>query len=451
MFTTIKNAFKVKEIRQKLLFTFLMLIVVRLGSQIPTPGTDASVVSSLMKKVSDTTSGTLISAFTGGLEKMSIFALGISPYITSSIIMQLLTIAIPKLEELQKDGETGRKKIAEITRYVTVALALLTSIVMAIGFGNSNAFGNKSSMTSLQYVLTIALVVITWTAGSAFLMWLGERITEKGVGNGISIILVINIIARVPSDLYNLYESKVKITSTNGRSIGGALLAAVIIFLVIVAIFALVVILQGGQRKIAVQYSKKLQGRKMVGGQSSCIPLKVNTAGVIPIIFASSIMQLPIVIANFFGKQAGDGTFWGKVLRLLNSGSWFNLDNFKYTLGFLVYAALVIIFAYFYTSITFNPIEVADNMKKQGGFVPGIRPGKPTEEYLTRILNYIVLIGAIGLLIVATIPIVFSGVFSASVSFGGTSLIIVVGVILETLNKIESMMVVRNYKGFLND
>lgn len=451
MFTTIKNAFKVKEIRQKLLFTFLMLIVVRLGSQIPTPGTDASVVSSLMKKVSDTTSGTLISAFTGGLEKMSIFALGISPYITSSIIMQLLTIAIPKLEELQKDGETGRKKIAEITRYVTVALALLTSIVMAIGFGNSNAFGNKSSMTSLQYVLTIALVVITWTAGSAFLMWLGERITEKGVGNGISIILVINIIARVPSDLYNLYESKVKITSTNGRSIGGALLATVIIFLVIVAIFALVVILQGGQRKIAVQYSKKLQGRKMVGGQSSCIPLKVNTAGVIPIIFASSIMQLPIVIANFFGKQAGDGTFWGKVLRLLNSGSWFNLDNFKYTLGFLVYAALVIIFAYFYTSITFNPIEVADNMKKQGGFVPGIRPGKPTEEYLTRILNYIVLIGAIGLLIVATIPIVFSGVFSASVSFGGTSLIIVVGVILETLNKIESMMVVRNYKGFLND
>lgn len=451
MFKTIKNAFKVKEIRQKLFFTFLMLIVVRLGSQIPTPGTDASVVSSLMKKVSDTTSGTLISAFTGGLEKMSIFALGISPYITSSIIMQLLTIAIPKLEELQKDGETGRKKIAEITRYVTVALALLTSIVMAIGFGNSNAFGNKAAMSTTKYVLTIALVVITWTAGSAFLMWLGERITEKGVGNGISIILVINIIARVPSDLYNLYESKVKITSTNGRSIGGALLAAVIIFLVIVAIFALVVILQGGQRKIAVQYSKKLQGRKMVGGQSSCIPLKVNTAGVIPIIFASSIMQLPIVISNFFGKQAGDGTFWGKVLRLLNSGSWFNLDNFKYTLGFLVYAVLVVVFAYFYTSITFNPIEVADNMKKQGGFVPGIRPGKPTEEYLTRILNYIVFIGAIGLLIVATIPIVFSGVFNASVSFGGTSLIIVVGVILETLNKIESMMVVRNYKGFLND
>lgn len=451
MFKTLKNAFKVKEIRQKMFYTFLMLIVVRLGCQIPAPGTDATVVASLMGKLSDSTSNTLISAFTGGLEKMSIFALGISPYITSSIIMQLLTIAIPKLEELHKDGETGRKKIAEITRYITVALALITSIAMALGFGNSNAFGNKASMTTAQYIFTIAVVVITWTAGSALLMWIGERITEKGVGNGISIILVINIIARIPNDLYNLYESKVKITSTNGRSIGGALLAAAIILLVIVAIFAFVVILQGGQRKIAVQYSKKLQGRKMVGGQSSCIPLKVNTAGVIPIIFGSSIMQFPIIISNFFGKTAGDGTLWGKILRLLNSGSWFNLDNFKYTLGFLVYAVLVIVFAYFYTSITFNPIEVADNMKKQGGFIPGIRPGKPTEEYLTRILNYIVFIGAVGLLIVATIPIVFSGVFNASVSFGGTSLIIIVGVILETINKIESMMVVRNYKGFLND
>lgn len=451
MFKTLKNAFKVKEIRQKMFYTFVMLIVVRLGCQIPVPGTDGSVVASLMGKLSESTSNTLIGAFTGGLEKMSIFALGISPYITSSIIMQLLTIAIPKLEELHKDGETGRKKIAEITRYITVALALITSIAMALGFGNSNAFGNKASMTTARYLFTIAVVVITWTAGSAFLMWIGERITEKGVGNGISIILIINIIARIPNDLYNLYESKVKITSTNGRSIGGALLAAAVIVLVIVAIFAFVVILQGGQRKIAVQYSKKLQGRKMVGGQSSCIPLKVNTAGVIPIIFGSSIMQFPIIISNFFGKTAGDGTLWGKILRVLNSGSWFNLDNFKYTLGFLVYAVLVIVFAYFYTSITFNPIEVADNMKKQGGFVPGIRPGKPTEEYLTRILNYIVFIGAIGLLIVATIPIVFSGVFNASVSFGGTSLIIIVGVVLETINKIESMMVVRNYKGFLND
>lgn len=452
MFKTIHNAFKVKEIRQKLFFTFLMLIVVRLGCQIPIPGTDSSVVKNLMSSFSSSDAFQLLSAFTGGsLESMSIFALNITPYITSSIIMQLLTIAIPKLEELQKDGETGRKKIAEITRYVTVALALIEGIAIAINFANQNVFGNVASMTSFQYFCVIAIAVISMTAGSAFLMWIGERITENGVGNGISIILVINIIARIPSDLVNLYEAKVKITDTNGRSVGGAALSALVIIALIVAIFAMVVLIQGAQRKIAVQYSKKLQGRRMVGGQSSCIPLKVNTAGVIPIIFASSIMQFPGIIAGLFGKSAGDGTFWGKVLKLLNSGSWFDTSNFKYTLGFLVYAILVIAFAYFYTSITFNPIEVADNMKKQGGFVPGIRPGKPTEEYLTNILNYIIFIGAVGLIIVASIPIVTSGLFNASVSFGGTSLIIIVGVILETLNKIESMMVVRNYKGFLND
>ncbi|NLL93601.1 MAG: preprotein translocase subunit SecY [Clostridiales bacterium] len=452
MIKTLKNAFKVKEIRNKLFFTFLMLIIVRLGCQIPIPGTDQSVLEDLMGKFSSSDAFQFFSAFTGGsLERMSIFALNITPYITSSIIMQLLTIAIPKLEELQKDGETGRKKIAEITRYVTIILAIVQSVAMAVGFGNSGVFGNKSGMTGFEYFWVIAVAVVTMTAGSALLMWIGERITENGVGNGISIILVINIIARIPDDLITLFQTKVMITETNGRSIGGAGLAALIIIAVIVAIYAFVVILQGGQRKIAVQYSKKLQGRRMVGGQSTCIPLKVNTAGVIPIIFASSLMQFPILISSAFGKSAGDGTIWGKILGVLNTGKWFNPSELKYTIGFLVYAALVIAFAYFYTSITFNPIEVADNMKKQGGFVPGIRPGKPTEEYLTRILNYIIFIGAIGLLIVATIPIVFSGVFSASISFGGTSLIIIVGVILETLNKIESMMVVRNYKGFLND
>lgn len=452
MFKTIQNAFKVKEIRQKLFFTFLMLIVVRLGCQIPIPGTDANVLKSMMSSFSSNDAFQLLSAFTGGsLEQMSIFALNITPYITSSIIMQLLTIAIPKLEELQKDGETGRKKIAEITRYVTVALALVEGIVIAINFTNKNVFGSVSAMSGFKYFSVIAIAVISMTAGSAFLMWIGERITENGVGNGISIILVINIIARIPSDLVSLYESKVKITTTNGRSVGAAALSALIIIGIIVAIFAMVVLLQGAQRKIAVQYSKKLQGRRMVGGQSTCIPLKINTAGVIPIIFASSIMQFPGAIAGLFGKSAGDGSFWGKILKLISSGSWFNTSNFKYTLGFLVYAVLVIAFAYFYTSITFNPIEVADNMKKQGGFVPGIRPGKPTEEYLTNILNYIIFIGAVGLLIVASIPIITSGLFNASVSFGGTSLIIIVGVILETLNKIESMMVVRNYKGFLND
>lgn len=452
MFKTLHNAFKVKEIRQKLFFTFLMLIVVRLGCQIPVPGTDAKVLANLMSKFSSSDAYSFFSAFTGGsLEKMSIFALSITPYITSSIIMQLLTIAIPKLEEIQKDGETGKKKIAKISRYITVMLAVVEATALAVGFGNSGVFGDTTAMTKLQYVGVIATVVVTMTAGSTLLMWIGERITENGVGNGISVILVVNIISRIPDDLRNLYESKIKITDTNGRSIGAACLAAAIILLVIIAIIAFVIVLQDGQRKIAVQYSKKLQGRKMVGGQSSCIPLKVNTAGVIPVIFASSLLQFPIIIANLFGRSAGDGTFLGKVLGVLNAGTWFNPENFKYTLGYLIYAILVIVFAYFYTSITFNPIEIADNMKKQGGFVPGIRPGKPTEEYLTKILNYIVFIGATGLLVVATVPLIASGVFSASVSFGGTSLIIIVGVILETINKIESMMVVRNYKGFLND
>ena len=452
MFKTLHNAFKVKEIRQKLFFTFLMLIVVRLGCQIPVPGTDAKVLANLMSKFSSSDAYSFFSAFTGGsLEKMSIFALSITPYITSSIIMQLLTIAIPKLEEIQKDGETGKKKIAKISRYITVMLAVVEATALAVGFGNSGVFGDTTAMTKLQYVGVIATVVVTMTAGSTLLMWIGERITENGVGNGISVILVVNIISRIPDDLRNLYESKIKITDTNGRSIGAACLAAAIILLVIIAIIAFVIVLQDGQRKIAVQYSKKLQGRKMVGGQSSCIPLKVNTAGVIPVIFASSLLQFPIIIANLFGRSAGDGTFLGKVLGVLNAGTWFNPENFKYTLGYLIYAILVIVFAYFYTSITFNPIEIADNMKKQGGFVLGIRPGKPTEEYLTKILNYIVFIGATGLLVVATVPLIASGVFSASVSFGGTSLIIIVGVILETINKIESMMVVRNYKGFLND
>ena len=454
MFKTLQNAFKVKEIRNKVFYTFLMLVVIRLGSQIPVPGMDKDVVASLFAGISSSDAFNFFSAFSGGsLETMSLFALGINPYITSSIIMQLLTIAIPKLEELQKDGETGRKKIAEITRYITVALALIEGTAIAIGFGRQNVFG--SNVSGGKYFMAIAITVITLTAGSAVLMWIGERITENGVGNGISIVLAINIISRIPSDMLGLYESKVKITEANGRAPLEAVLAAVIIIAVLLFVIAFVVLLQAAQRKIPVQYAKKVQGRKMAGGQSTHIPLKVNTAGVIPVIFASSLMQFPVIISNLFGKTQADTNLWGKILRLLNSGSWFDISDgfssFKYTLGFLVYAVLVIAFAYFYTSITFNPIEVANNMKRQGGFVPGIRPGKPTEEYLTKILNYIVFIGAAMLLIIATIPLVFSGIFNASVSFLGTSIIIIVGVIIETLSKIDSMMVVRNYKGFLND
>ena len=454
MFKTFKNALKVKEIRQKLLYTFIMMIIVRIGCQLPIPGTSKSAIQQVMGSLATSEAYSFFSAFTGGsLEQMSVFALSITPYITSSIIMQLLTIAIPKLEELQNEGESGRKKIAKITRFVTVGLAVIEGVAMAIGFGNKGVFGNVAAMSKSKYFFTMFTVVVAMTAGSAVLMWIGERITEKGVGNGISVILMINIIARIPSDLYALYQTKVKITETNGRSLGGAALAAFIIVFVIVAMIAFIVALQAAQRKIPVQYAKKVQGRQMVGGNSSHIPLKVNTAGVVPVIFASSLMQFPIIIASMFGKAAGDGTLGGTILKVLNSGSWFNtssLKEFAFTGGFLIYALLVIAFAYFYTSITFNPIEVANNMKKSGGFIPGIRPGKPTEEYLTRILNYIVFVGAVALLIIAGLPAVFSGVFKASVSFAGTSLIIVVGVILDCIAKIESMMVVRNYKGFLS-
>ncbi len=455
MFKTFQNALKVKEIRTKLLFTLAMLVVVRIGCQIPIPGTDADVIANLLSSFDSNDAFGFFSAFTGGsFERMSLFALNITPYITSSIIMQLLTIAIPKLEELQRDGETGRKKIAEITRYLTIALSIIESLAMAIGFGNQGLFGDTKNISKPEYFLLILTAVVAMTAGSALLMWFGERITENGVGNGISIILMINIIARMPDDLMSLFQSKVMITETNGRSVLGAASAAIIIIAVIVAIIAFIVLLNGGERRIPVQYAKKVQGRKMLGGQSSHIPLKVNTSGVIPVIFASSLMQFPVIISQILGKQAGDGSVWDKVLKLLSQSYWFDISNwraFAYTLGFVLYAVLVIAFAYFYTSITFNPIEVANNIKKQGGFVPGIRPGKPTEEYLTKLLNNIVFIGAVGLLIVATIPLVFSGVFDANVSFGGTSLIIVVGVILETLNKISAMMVVRNYKGFLDN
>ena len=437
MFKTFRKALQIDEIRSKLIFTFLMLIVVRFGSQLPTPGVNPEYVKSFFASQTGDAFN-FFNAFTGGsFEQMSIFALSISPYITSSIIMQLLAIAIPALEEMQKDGEEGKKKIAAITRYVTVLLALIQSAAMAIGFGRSGLL--------LEYnFVNAAVVVLTLTAGSAFLMWVGERITEKGIGNGISIILLINILSRIPSDFVSLYEQFMK-----GKGIGMAALAAVIILAVIAFVVVFVVLLQGGQRKVAVQYSQKMQGRRSVGGQSTFIPVKVNTAGVVPVIFASSLMQFPIIIASFLGKGNGDG-IGSEILRGLNSANWCNPENIFYSWGLIVYIILTVAFAYFYTSITFNPMEIANNMKKNGGFIPGIRPGKPTVDYLARILKYIIFIGAVGLVIVQVIPFFFNGVFGASVSFGGTSLIIVVGVVLETLKQIESKMLVRNYKGFLN-
>ena len=438
MFQTLRSAFKIKEIRDRLTFTFLMLIVIRLGSQIPCPGIDSALFAEWF---SSQTNGAFnfFDAITGGsFYEISIFALSITPYITSSIIMQLLTIAIPKLEEMQRDGEDGRKKIASITRYVTVALALVESIAMAIGFGRMGYLTNFNALSVIE-------VVCILTAGSAVLMWLGEQITEKGVGNGISIVLIINIISRIPADMSTLFEQFVK-----NQKIARGVLAAVIILAVILLTVVFVIVLQDAERKIPVQYSKKIQGRKTVGGQSTFIPLKVNTGGVIPIIFAQSIMEFPVVICTLLGVESGTG-IGGKILQGLQQRNWCDPSNPVLTIGLAVYLILVIVFAYFYTSITFNPLEIADNMKKQGGFIPGIRPGKPTSEYLTKILNYIVFIGAVGLSVCAVIPIFFNGVFNANVSFGGTSIIIIVGVVIETIKQIESKMVVRYYKGFLSE
>lgn len=438
MLETVRNAFKIKEIRNRLIFTFLMLVLIRIGSQLPVPGVDGEFFSNWLSSQGGD-SFSFFNAITGGsFLNMSVFALNITPYITASIIMQLLTIAIPKLEELHKDGEDGRKKIIAITRYLTVALALVESIALAIGFGRQGYLTEYNA-------LNIIMVVAAMTAGSAVLMWIGERITENGVGNGISIVLTINIISRIPDDLTTLFNQFV-----TGRPIANAVLNAVIIIAIIVLVVVLVIFLQGGQRKIPVQYSRKIQGRKQVGGQSTFIPLKVNTAGVMPIIFAQSLMQFPVIIAGVMGKGQGTG-IGAKILKLLSQSNWCNFKEPVYSIGLIVYVLLCIAFAYFYTSITFNPLEIANNMKKAGGFIPGIRPGKPTSDYLSKILNYIIFIGAVGLIIVAVIPIFFNGVFGANVSFGGTSIIIIVGVIVETLKQIESKMRVRNYKGFLGE
>ena len=439
MLTTLKNAFKIKEVREKLIFTFLMMVVIRIAATIPVPGMDSVAFRSWFESQTSNMGGAadFFNAITGGsFIQMSIISLNINPYITSSIIMQLLSIAIPALEEMQKDGQDGRKKMMAITRYVTVGLALIQATALAIGFVNQGWLGKD--------VLSIVAAVVCMTAGSTFVMWIGERISEKGVGNGISIVLTINIISRIPSDLMNLYEQFVK-----GKPFATAALAAAIIIGIIILMVVLVIILNDGVRKIPVQYAQKMQGRRMVGGQGSNIPLKVNTAGVIPIIFAQSLFQFPLIISSFV-KYNQEG-IWAEILKYLNSSNWCDPAQIQYTVGLLVYVLLVIFFAYFYTSITFNPLLVADNLKKSGGFIPGIRPGKPTCEYLTNILNYIIFIGAVGLTIIGVLPYVFNGIFKASVSFGGTSLIIIVSVILETVKQIEAQMVVRNYKGFLND
>ena len=445
MFKTLQNAWKVKEIRKKILYTFMMLVVIRFGSELPIPGVNTSYFADFFAKQSGDAFN-FFDAMTGGsFTSMSVLALSITPYITSSIIMQLLTIAIPKLEEMQREGEDGRRKIAEYTRYLTVALALIESTAMAVGFGGQGLLINYHDQNFLGKAAMVIMAVSTMTAGSAFLMWIGERITEKGIGNGISIVLLFNIVSSLPEDVSTLYK-----TFMDGKIIAVQAVTLLIMLALAVAMVVFVVFLQDGERRIPVQYSKKMVGRRMVGGKSTHIPLKVNTAGVIPVIFASSIMSFPVGIAQFFNPDYS--TVPGKILMMLNSASWFRPEMPWYSVGLLIYIVLIVLFAYFYTSITFNPLEVANDMKKSGGFIPGIRPGKPTSDYLNKILSYIIFIGAMGLIVISVIPIMISGLFGVSrLGFMGTSMIIIVSVILETVKAIESQVIVRNYKGFLND
>lgn len=438
MFETFKNALKVKDIRSRFLFTLFVLLICRFGSQFPIPGIDHAQIQNYLDKLLGD-SFNLLNSFTGGsFTSMSLFALNVTPYITSSIIIQLLTIAIPALEEMQRDGEEGRKKMTAITRILTLALSVMESLGMAIGFSRQHLLGSGNT------VLIIIEMVACLTAGSVFIMWLGEQITDKGIGNGISIILLINIVSRMPSELGDLYKKFVQ-----GKQIGGVVIAVAIIAFVILGTITLTILLNDAERKIPVQYSKKLQGRMQFGGQGSVLPIKVNTANVIPVIFASSLLQFPLVIKQLMG--ANPTGIAGTIFNVLNQSNWCDPEHPARSIGLIIYLLLIVLFAYFYTSITFNPLEIANNLKKQGGFIPGIRPGKPTIEYLTSITQYIIFIGAIGLCIISVIPIFFSGYFGAKVTFGGTSVIIISGVILETMKQVESQMLVRHYTGFLSE
>ncbi|MCI2062634.1 MAG: preprotein translocase subunit SecY [Eubacteriaceae bacterium] len=421
---TLKKAWASTEIRKKIIFTLLMLIVFRIGSNIPVPGINRTVLAQLF-------SGNyglfdLFDLFSGGsFGNMTIFALGITPYITASIILQLLTIAIPSLERLAREGTEGRKKITQITRYLTIVLGLVQAVGVSVGMF-------RKALISTD-VFSIIVIVLVLTAGTAFLMWLGEQINEYGVGNGISLIIFGGIVARMPSAVRS---------AMNSYSQGTVSMMSLVIFIVFaIAVVVGIIEVQQGERRIPVQYAKRVVGRKMYGGQSTHIPLKVNQAGVIPIIFALSLLQFPLTI-TYFTSATSDFSIWvNKWLSPTgNPGVW-------------VYAAfnvlLIFFFTYFYTAITFNPMEVSENMKQNGGFIPGIRPGRATVEYLNKVMNRITFVGAIFLAVVSTLPTLVSQFTALNVYFGGTSILIAVGVALDTMKQLEQQMVMRNYKGFL--
>mgnify|MGYP000726047235 FL=1 len=429
MIQTLRNAWKVIEIRKKILFTLLILLLYRLGNAIPVPYVNVAALQQYFTYMQNTVLGLLDVMSGGAFSNATIFALSIQPYINASIIIQLLCIAIPALERMSKEeGEEGRKKIASITRYSTVAIGLLQGFAYYMLIKNNNILVAEAQ----NNVLAAIVIILTFTSGSALIMWLGEQITEHGIGNGISMILFASIISRFPTS----------VISTIRNCITGGLQwwVAVLMYLGALAIIVLIVYVNDAERRIPVQYAKRVVGRKMYGGQSTHLPMKVNMSGVMPIIFAQSIASLPATIAAFTGK--GTDNWFMRA---------FNTNSLLYA---LIYFLLIIFFAYFYSTIQFNPIEVANNLKKNGGYIPGFRPGKPTSEFLHRVLNKITLFGAIYLGIIATVPIIVSHFSSSAaltgLSLGGTSIIIVVGVALETVRTLEAELMMRNYKGFLS-
>ncbi len=424
MIRTVAKAWKIPDIRKKIVFTLLMLVVFRVGSQIPVPGIDREILAQTFD--SETGLFALFNLFSGGaFSQFTIFALSITPYITASIILQLLTIAIPSLERLAREGVEGRKKIAAYTRYLTVVLAIIQAIGVSIGLF-------RQALISTDF-FSVAVIVLVLTAGTTFLMWLGEQINEHGIGNGISLIIFAGIVSRLPSAIQEVWTK----IADGSMSIVTLIIFVIFCVLVIVGI----IYIQQGQRRVPVQYAKRVVGRKMYGGQATHIPMKVNQAGVIPVIFAMSFLQFPLTITYFMDPASGAAQWIEKWLSPMGSpGVW-------------VYAAfnvvLIIFFTYFYTSVTFNPVEVAHNMKANGGFIPGIRPGKATIEYLNRVMTRITFVGAVFLAAVAILPTLVSELGGLNFHFGGTSLLIAVGVALDTMKQLEQQMVMRNYQGFL--
>lgn len=415
MLSTLKSAIKAEDTRKKILFTLMMFLIFRIGTHIPVPNIDREIISQLAEQAKLLGFFDMISG--GAFKNFSIFAMSITPYINASIIMQLLTVILPKLEQLAKED---RKKIAEYTRYLTVILAFIQAI--GVSFGFKTALVNDS-------IGSIALIALTLTAGTACLMWIGELITEKGIGNGISLIIFAGIVSRIPSGLFYLYNY----IATNGAmGFLVVLLFAVIAYVAIVAVVAI----HEGQRRIPVQYAKRVVGRKVYGGQSTHIPIKVNSAGVIPVIFAMSILMFPGTIASFFPNSGFANTI----------ASIFDASGIFYN---ILYALLIVFFTYFYSAITFNPVDVAENIKKNGGFIPGLRPGRPTAEYISKVMSRITLFGAIFLAAIAVLPAIIMGLSGLELYFGGTALLIVVGVALDTMKQLEASLLMRSYEGFM--